>query len=261
VRASSSQQKSGGINIMGRRNYWDAVRMVAENIHDGDRSFSNLLKIPDLPTSGWEAIRELQKRGLITVADSRVEPTPAFWPWIDELRTAETQQATARQEATSAPRKVPAPAPEPSNPPAAAVPVVPDALIPHFFTRRWCFSTKYGRRRITNREFMCESEMCLRILDFLRHHGCHVTSSDLRRGLNAYRYPEHYQPALQELLRLKALKLEKEPGTRRQWVTLVKIPREFKVKKAKPQRRRHKPRSRGRTAWFERLMIEQELDD
>jgi hypothetical protein len=128
------------------------------------------------------------------------------------------------------------------------------------FSSIWCFSTKYGRLRITNREFMGVHEMCLRILDFMRDHGCNVTSSGLRRGLNAYRYPERYGEAFQELLSLKALKVGKEPASRRQWVTLLRIPREFEATKPKPKRR-HKPRSRGQTYWFKRLMAEQELED
>ena len=102
--------------------------------------------------------------------------------------------------------------------------------------------------------------MCLRILDFMRDHGCHLTYSGLRRGLNAYRYPKHYDEAFQTLVSLKALKVEKEPGSRRVWVTLLKIPRGYEVRKPKPNRR-HKPRSRGQTDWFKRLMAEQELED
>ena len=94
----------------------------------------------------------------------------------------------------------------------------------------------------------------------MRDHGCHVTSSALRRGLNAYRYPEQYEEAFQTLLSF-ALKLEKEPGSRRQWVTLLKTPRQFEVRKPKPKRRRHRPRSRGQTQWFQLLMAEQELED
>ena len=246
---------------MGRRNYWNAVQMVAEYIDAGDRSFWNLVQIPDLPSSGVDAITELKQQGLVTVTGNRVEPTPSFWPWLEEQRSIETAQAIARQKAMLQPWQVPVPAPEPAKPLAAAVPAVPDAPNTHSYTRKWCFSIKYGRPRITNREFMGVHEMCLRILDFMGDHGCHETSSGLRRGLNAYRYPEQYEEAFQKLLSLKALKLEKEPGSRRQWVTLLKTPREFEVTKPKPKRRRHKPRSRGQTPWFKRLMAEQELWD
>ena len=206
---------------MGRRSYWNAVRMVADNIEAGDRSFWNLTKIPDLPTSGLDAIHELEEKGLVKASwlDDHVEPTPEFWRWLEEQQSIETAQAIARQKAMPLPWQVPAPAPEPAKPLTVAVPAVPDAPNTHSYTRRWCFSTKYGRPRITNREFMCVHEMCLRILDFMGDHGGHVTSSALRRGLNAYRYPEQYEEAFQTLLSLKGLKLEKEPGSRRQWVT------------------------------------------
>jgi hypothetical protein len=89
---------------MGRRNYWNAVRMVANNIELGDRSFSNLTRIPDLPTSGWAAIRELEEKGLVTVTGySVVEPTPAFGPWLHKLKLEETEQAIARQREIYAP--------------------------------------------------------------------------------------------------------------------------------------------------------------
>ena len=84
---------------MGRRRNWDAVRMVAENIASGDRSYWNLLKIPDLPTSGVPAIAELHENRFV-IASSRensVEPTEAFWPWLEGVRQTEAQQAAAQQ--------------------------------------------------------------------------------------------------------------------------------------------------------------------
>ena len=72
---------------MGRRNDWNAVRMVAENIRLGDRSFWNMTMIPDLPTPGWKAIRELEEKKLVTVFGDRVEPTEAFWPWIADRKS------------------------------------------------------------------------------------------------------------------------------------------------------------------------------
>ena len=56
---------------MGRRTYWNAVRMVAENIRLGDREYWNLTKIPDLPTSGSDAIRELEEKGLVKASMAR----------------------------------------------------------------------------------------------------------------------------------------------------------------------------------------------
>jgi hypothetical protein len=80
-----------------RRN-WDAVRMVAEDIAIGDRSYCNLTKNPNLPTPGCAAIDELDRRGLVKASfrEDRVDPTEAFWPWLEEVRQAE-QEAAAEQ--------------------------------------------------------------------------------------------------------------------------------------------------------------------
>jgi hypothetical protein len=88
-----------------------------------------------------------------------------------------------------------------------------------------------------------------------------MTSSQLRRGVSGYRYPEIYDLALQKLQSLRAIKVEKEPETRRQWVTLLEIPPKYEAMRPKPKRKRRKPRSRGQTEWFQRLMDEQELED
>jgi hypothetical protein len=84
---------------MGHRSNWDAIRMVAEDIAIGDRSYWNLTKIPDLPTSGVLAIAELHEKRLVIASsrENRVEPTEAFWPWLEVVRQAEEQQAAAQQ--------------------------------------------------------------------------------------------------------------------------------------------------------------------
>ena len=65
----------------------------------GDRSYWNLTKIPELPTSGVLAIEELHREGLVIAScrEDSVEPTEAFWPWLEEVRQAEAQQAAAQQ--------------------------------------------------------------------------------------------------------------------------------------------------------------------
>jgi hypothetical protein len=92
--------------------------------------------------------------------------------------------------------------------------------------------------------------MCVRILDFTKHRGGRVTVSNLRRGVNAYHYGDTYELAIQKLQKLGAITVEKEPGTRRLWLTVLAIPKCFQATRGKPKGRQHAPRSRGRTTWF-----------
>ncbi len=115
------------VRIMGRRSYWNAARMVADGIRLGDRSYWNLTKIPDLPSSGQEAIEELEEKGLVKSSwrDDRVEPTEAFWPWIEKQQLAETAQAIARQKGIPTPWQMLPPVPESNKPaPLPSVPTV-----------------------------------------------------------------------------------------------------------------------------------------
>src|ERR1035437_7606902 len=77
------------VRIMGRRNDWNAVRMVAENIRLGDRSFWNMTMIPDLPTPGWKAIRELEEKGPVAVVAGRAGATPLVGPVLVECNFGE----------------------------------------------------------------------------------------------------------------------------------------------------------------------------
>ena len=245
---------------MGRRNDWNAVRMVAEDIAAGEQRSWQLARNVQHPSSGWEAIKELEGKDLITVAGYQVEPTPAFWPWLEELQSIETAQAIARQKTVLSPWHVPALVPEPAKPVAAA-PTVPDD--PGFQTSliQAPATSRFRRPQVIRPDLTHFDTFCVTVLACLRQRGGRVTSSQLRRGVSGYRYPEIYNLALQRLQSLRALKVEKEPGTRRQWVTLLKIPRKYEATRPEQQRQRHKPRSRGQTPWFKRLMAEQELED
>lgn len=97
-------------------------------------------------------------------------------------------------------------------------------------------------------------QICVRILGFIKTHECRVTLSQLRRGLNASRYHGTFDAAVRHLQDLGAMTIEKEPGSRRQWVTLVEAPSEFKATRPQPTRRLHRPRSRGQSPWFRSLM-------
>jgi hypothetical protein len=79
---------------MGRLD-WSAIRLVAESISYGGRSRWNMLKIPEL-TFGQarEAISELERNGMVSVTDDRVEPTEAFSSWFVDLRRREDARTT-----------------------------------------------------------------------------------------------------------------------------------------------------------------------
>jgi hypothetical protein len=98
--------------------------------------------------------------------------------------------------------------------------------------------------------------MSIRILAFIKRQGGRVTASQLKRGLNSSRYPQVYEAAIQQLLDDGAVEFEKEPGSRRQWISLLEIPERFQETPPKP---RHPPRSRGRTPWFEVFLAKQTL--
>jgi hypothetical protein len=71
---------------MGRLD-WSAIRLVAESISYGGRSRWNMLKIPELSFGqAREAISELERNGMVSVTDDRVEPTEAFGSWFADLR-------------------------------------------------------------------------------------------------------------------------------------------------------------------------------
>jgi len=246
---------------MGRRENWNAIRMVADNIRAGDRSYWNLTKIPDLPTSGFDAIEELHQRGLVraSLREDRVDPTDAFWPWLEELQLAEAQQAAAQQTNAASPGRQAAANADPGNLPIlrSASPEgtvgLPHAPAPALVKPR--------RPRTKRPKLLSWEQMCVRILDFITTHGCRATLSQLRRGLNAYRYPWLFDMALRRLQNRGAIKIEKEPRTRRQWVTLLEVPQKYAATKLPPKRRRRAHRSRGQTPWFQALMAERELGE
>lgn len=113
-----------------------------------------------------------------------------------------------------------------------------------------------SRRRVIRPDLSRVEQMCVRILQFLTTHGHRVPLSQLRRGLNASRYHGTFDAAVRQLQDLGAITIEKEPGTRRRWVTLVDPPSEFKATRPQPKRRRHRPRSRGQSPWFQSLMTQ-----
>lgn len=245
---------------MGRRNYWNAVRMIAEDIRAGDRRYWNLTKNPDLPTSGVCAIEELHEQGLVKASsrEDRVEPTEAFWPWLEELQQAEAQQAATQWNQSSSARQPPATAVPTSVPASALEPPEGTRSSPRTVAPA---AIKARRPRIKRPDLDQVNQMCVKIIDFMNHKGHQLPLSTIRRGVNAHRYPEVFDFALRRLQNGRAIKIEKEPGSRREWATLLEVPQKYEATRLPPKRRRHAPRSRGQTAWFQEFMAERELED
>jgi hypothetical protein len=147
--------------------------------------------------------------------------------------------STAERPSTPSPR----PEEEPSSMPDVA------ALAPG----------KPGRARVIRPGLEHVDQICIRILAFIKRQGGRVTVSQLKRRLNAYRYPQVYKAAIQQLLDLGAIEVEKEPGNRRKWISLLEIPERFQATRSIHKRRGHPARSRGRTLWFELFLAKQTL--
>lgn len=118
---------------------------------------------------------------------------------------------------------------------------------------------KPGRARVIRPDLEHVDQISIRILAFIKRQGGRVTVSQLKRGLNAYRYPHVYEAAIQQLLDIGAVRLEKEPASRRQWISLLETPERFQATPSIPKPRQHPPRSRGRTPWFELHLAKQTL--
>jgi hypothetical protein len=116
-------------------------------------------------------------------------------------------------------------------------------------------AVKSRRPRVIRPDLEPVDQVCVSILDFTKHRGRRVSFSGLRRGVNAYRYGNNYELAIQKLQELGAITVEKERRTRRQWITVLEIPKRSQATRPKPKTRRHKPRSRGQTLWFRNLMM------
>ena len=245
---------------MGRRKNWNAARMIADSLRAGDRSYRNLTKIPDLPTSAFAAIDELVSKGLVKASwsEGRVEPTEAFWPWLETLRLAEAQQAAAQQTNAALPGRQAVANTDPGNLPMLEFASREGAVgLPHAPAPAL---VKPRRPRIKRPDLDRVDQMCVKIIDFMNHYGRRLPRSTVRRGVNDYRYPGVFDFALRRL-RNRALTIEKEPRTRREWLTLFEVPPKYEATALPPKRRRHAPRSRGQSPWFRALMAEQELED
>ena len=244
---------------MGRSD-WSAVRMMANSIAFGGRSYWNLMNIPDLPPPGRDAINELAKDGLVKVSlvDNRVEPTAAFWPWLEELRTAEANASAIPNtgEIAPVPRAIIAPGADRQNLQASSVieestsrPEVcqplrsadgssPARSLPHTRTRN-------SKRRELFSHLKPVPALAAEILMTLCKPGRFkdkITKRAVERAKNANKHAD-WAAAWSLLIREKCIRVTAGPN-RQQFIALLEIPRYLQPQVKKPRRRR-KP-----TQWF-----------
>ena len=246
---------------MGRSD-WSAVRMVASSINAGGRSYWNLVNIPDLPTSGFDAIREMEAKGLVRVSRDvgTVEPTAVFWPWLEELRKAEAN-ATATAipntgEIAPVPGAIVAPEaerqtplastateetssrPELCQPLRSAGGCLPARPLPRTRTR-----TSKKRRQFSHLKAVpaLAAEILMKLCQPDRFKG-EITKRAVERAMNANKRAG-WEAAWSLLIREKCIRVTAGPN-RQQFISVLEIPRNLQPKVKKPRRRRKA------TEWF-----------
>src|SRR5581483_5445689 len=231
------------------RRHWSAIRRVAEEIAWGGRDLWNLKKIPDLTVQqASAAVDELNKRGLISVCGTRVDPTELFNEWLRGVRERED---TAVRETdnppipTVSPRQSVERASAPSAPEDVGGPCRGDAedRVPQ--------PRRSYRQRIPRPDLQGSPQLLWmwRWANALNELGGRAYLRDLRRRLNSHKHKSDSEAGLNRLISFRYVRRSKEG--RRPVLELVRFPEELDPPKPK---RRHPRRSRGRTDWFELLL-------
>jgi hypothetical protein len=170
---------------------WNAIRAVAEDINLGGRSYWNLLKIPELDFGqAREAIRELERNGMVSVTDYRVEPTEAFGSWFVDLRRQEDARTTRRP--AEQPAVVSQQAISPGDTPATRT------------LRR--ISKKPSTAALAVRILEKLAGRRLKYFDAGRQISAEMPMKQLRRALNAYRF-NNWDQAVRLCEQLRAIKV------------------------------------------------------
>ena len=223
---------------------WNAIRAVAEDINLGDRSYWNLLKIPHLDFGqAREAIRELERNGMVSVTDYRVEPTEAFGSWFVELRRQEDTRTTGR------PVEQPAAASQQAIPPG-------DTPAPRTLRR---ISKKPSTTALAVRILEKLAGRQLKYFDV----GCPISGEmpmgQLRRALNAYRLAD-WDRALNVCKQFGAISID-QPGK----VKLLGVPARLFSPPPRPTRKsagryRSEMELAERRAWVTKKRLEKGED-
>jgi len=204
--------------------------MVAENITWGDRSFGNLIKNPKLPSSGYEALKELERNGLIVVARDTVSPTAEFAPWLEGQRNP----ATVVQKLDE---------PQPVQPvsiektPRKSVATESRVIRIHrreVFRRRWSKLTQLEQWQTA-------------IINFLDAHG-ESTERSLKRTLRFDRDAVIAREALAELIRRRILKHRKQGKS--VLLSIARIPAKLNGQRKLESETKKRTRSKAPGEWF-----------
>jgi hypothetical protein len=224
---------------MGRLD-WSAIRLVAEEIYYGGRSYWNLLKIPELDFGqAREAIRELELNGMVSVTDYRVEPTEAFGSWFVDLRRQEDARTT--REPVEQPKVVSQQANPPGDTPATQT------------LRR--ISKKPSTAALAARILGRLAGRQLKYFDAGRPISAEMPMKQLCRSLNAYRF-NNWDQAIRLCEQLRAIKVGPDGLT-----TLLQVPARLFPR---PSPAKHKSAGRHRSAreleqrreWFKKNVLE-----
>ena len=213
-----------------RRTDWSAIRIIAESISGGEKSFSDLINIPGLPSSGYEALKELDRKGLIVMSWETVSPTPAFAPWLEDQRNARTRVQQLDQAQAVQPGSV---AETPVTPATAATRVIRNHRR-EVFRRRWS--------KLSDLE-----QWQTAIINFLDAHG-ESKEHSLKRTLRFDRHPEIARKALAELIRRRILKHRKQGKST--FLSIARIPAKLNGQRKLESQTRKRTRSKAPGEWF-----------
>ncbi len=207
---------------------WTPLRYVAESINAGDRSYFNLVKIPQIGVSqASDAISEMERKGVVVFAPGfRVEPTEAFRVWLDELRQRD-DQTNVRQPAEQ-PKAVLLEAP-PQAAPASTLTVKRKRYFAH----------------LSRDPYEARLEMAARIKETMEAMNRRtMTVSALKRTLHADRHPEAWKEAIERLVVHRIAKIA-DGNITLKW-SKFELPSPYG--RPKPKRRR---RNRGQSEWYQ----------
>jgi hypothetical protein len=160
---------------------WTPVRIIAEAIFNGRKRISYLARIPGGLETVSTVLEELQNRGLVSAwpANDMVEPTEAFWLWIERVQCDEAMQRSLQQSRLSMAGleySSTLPEAEESSPPVP-MPMDESITLPEPTGLALPRSRRPGVKRLDPSRM---DEKCVRIVDFLRRNGVCVTASQLR---------------------------------------------------------------------------------
>lgn len=240
--------------------------MVAENIGAGDRSFLNIQKIPEISAGqAHEAVRDLVQAGVVSVTEDRVEPTAGFSDWLADLRKREDAPRTCRPEGQHASPQVQSPrgdAPAPANNYGRdARPVTGHGALRGGSDRR--------RHPASSSRRPHEAALAIRVLERvagrkLDHtdvgrpvHG-EMPMAQLRRSLNAYRFPE-WEDAIELCKRLGAVSIDVGDLVKPRTAPARLFPPPPRVKRSAGRHRTARDKA-ARQAWVEKKRRERGED-